>query len=112
MNILAHLYLSGKIDALMLGNFMGDFVKGNQFNKFPSEIKKGILLHRQIDTLTDNHPAHLTSRNRFREKFKLHSGIVVDIIYDHSVFIKNAIKFRLVFGKNITCKLLKCKFTI
>lgn len=83
MNILAHLYLSGAVDDLMLGNFMGDFVKGSHYHDFPEPVKSGILLHRKIDTLTDAHPGHLASRNRFRDKYGLHAGIVVDIVYDH-----------------------------
>lgn len=83
MNILAHLYLSGTIDAFMLGNFMGDFVKGKQYHSYPEPIQEGILFHRKIDSITDNHPGHRSSRNRFREGYGLHAGIVVDIVYDH-----------------------------
>ncbi len=83
MNILAHIYLSGSIDDIMLGNFMGDFVKGKQYNQYNESIRKGILLHRQIDSITDSHISHLQTRNRFREKYGLYSGIVVDILYDH-----------------------------
>ncbi|PKP09131.1 MAG: DUF479 domain-containing protein [Bacteroidetes bacterium HGW-Bacteroidetes-4] len=83
MNVLAHLYLSRTIDESMLGNFMGDFVKGNQLNLYPESIRQGIILHRQIDSITDRHDSHKQSRDRFREKYRLHSGIVVDIIYDH-----------------------------
>lgn len=83
MNILAHLYLSGGINNIMLGNYMGDFVKGNKYLNYTENIQKGILLHRQIDTYTDNHVAHLKSRNKFRKEYGLYSGIVVDIIYDY-----------------------------
>ena len=83
MNILAHLYLSAGINDLMLGNFIGDFVKGNKYLDFPGDIQKGILLHREIDTFTDKHPAHKSSRDRFREQYGLYSGIVVDIVFDH-----------------------------
>ncbi len=83
MNILAHLYLSNGINQLMIGNFIGDFVKGNQYLKYPDEIQKGILLHRSIDTYTDQHPLHKQSRNLFRPKYGLFSGVVVDILYDH-----------------------------
>lgn len=62
---------------------MGDFVKGNKYSNYSDDIKNGILLHRQIDTFTDNHLAHKSSRNRFREGFGLYSGIVVDIVYDY-----------------------------
>jgi len=83
MNILAHLYLSGGINNLMLGNFMGDFIKGNKYLYYTDEIQQGILLHRQIDSFTDNHKAHKTSRERFRNHYGLYSGIIIDIIYDH-----------------------------
>lgn len=67
----------------MLGNFMGDFVKGNKYLAYSSDIQKGLLLHRQIDTYTDRHVTHKQSRDRFREHYGLYSGIVVDIVYDH-----------------------------
>ena len=83
MNILAHLYLSGGINEIMLGNYMGDFIKGNKYLNYTDNIQKGILLHRQIDTFTDNHTAHKNSRERFRKEYGLYSGIVVDIVYDY-----------------------------
>jgi len=83
MNILAHLYLSGGINDIMLGNFMGDFVKGNKYLSYPDNIQKGILLHREIDTFTDTHIAHKLSRDKFRPEYGLYSGVVVDIMYDH-----------------------------
>lgn len=83
MNYLAHLYLSGTSEKLLVGNFIGDYVKGKKYTNYPSEIAKGILLHRQIDSFTDAHNAHLEARNLFRSEFGLYSGIVVDFIYDH-----------------------------
>ena len=67
----------------MLGNYMGDFIKGKKYLNYSNEIQKGILLHREIDTFTDRHDAHKKSRDRFREEYGLYSGVVVDIIYDH-----------------------------
>jgi len=67
----------------MIGNFMGDFVKGNNYLKYPIDIRNGLLLHREIDTFTDKHTAHKLSRDRFRAEYGLYSGIVVDIVYDH-----------------------------
>ena len=52
MNFLAHIFLSGEGDDLLkLGNFMGDTVRGKQYLNYPKEVQRGILLHRQIDTL-------------------------------------------------------------
>ena len=56
MNFLAHIYLSGKSDLVKIGNFMADGVHGNKFLELHSEIQKGIVLHRFIDTFTDAHP--------------------------------------------------------
>ncbi len=67
----------------MIGNFMGDFVKGKQMNAFPSEIRKGILLHREIDTFTDSHPIVIKSKQRLRPKYRHYAPVIVDIFYDH-----------------------------
>lgn len=83
MNYLAHLFLSGSDEQIMVGNFIGDYVKGNTWNKFPENIKKGILLHRQIDSFTDSHPKFREAKTFFRGEFGLYSGIVIDLIYDH-----------------------------
>ena len=56
MNFLAHLYLSKSNENIIIGNFIADAVKGKKYNNYPKEIKAGILLHREIDNYTDNHP--------------------------------------------------------
>lgn len=83
MNYLAHIYLSGKNDEIKIGNFIADAVKGNQYLNFSSDIQKGILLHRKIDTFTDQHAITKQSRNRIRPIYGKYSGIVIDIFYDH-----------------------------
>ena len=83
MNILAHLYLSGKDEGILVGNFIGDFVKGNQIKKYPENIARGVRLHREIDHFTDSHPLVKKTNSYFRSKYGKHAGIVTDIIYDH-----------------------------
>lgn len=83
MNFLAHLYLSGNDEQLMIGNFIADSVKGKSYEKFPQGIKKGILLHRAIDFYSDNHPVFLTSVERLRPRYRKYAGVIVDIFYDH-----------------------------
>ncbi|HEY4799067.1 MAG TPA: ACP phosphodiesterase [Bacteroidia bacterium] len=83
MNFLAHLYLSGNDEQLMIGNFIADSVKGSYYEKFPEGIKKGILLHRAIDFFSDNHPVFLKSVERLRPNYRKYSGVIVDIFYDH-----------------------------
>ena len=83
MNYLAHIYLSGTNDLLKIGNFMADSIKGNDYEKYAPEIKKGILLHRHIDSFTDSHPIYRRSKHRLHEKYGHYSGVIMDILYDH-----------------------------
>lgn len=83
MNYLAHVYLSGTNDLLKIGNFMADSIKGTDYEKFEIEIKRGILLHRHIDSFTDAHPIYRKSKHRLHEKYGHYSGVIMDILYDH-----------------------------
>lgn len=84
MNFLAHIHLSSiDNELLMLGNFMGDFVKGNQFDKFPLSVQKGVLLHRHIDSFTDNHPIIKDIKHIFKPLYGRYSGVITDIVLDH-----------------------------
>lgn len=68
----------------MLGNFMGDFVKGKAYlQQYEADIIKGIHLHRHIDEFTDSHPIVTDSKNRLRPKYRHYSGVIVDVFYDH-----------------------------
>ena len=83
MNFLSHIYLSGNSEGLILGNFIADSVKGSDMNQFSSEIQKGIILHRKIDSFTDSHPIVARSKQRLREKYKKYASVIIDIYYDH-----------------------------
>jgi len=83
MNFLAHLYLSGNHEEIMVGNFIGDYVKGKEYLYYPENIRKGIMLHRYIDSYTDSHPITKISRSHFSEKYGKYSGIITDIFYDY-----------------------------
>lgn len=83
MNFLAHTYLSGSNDEIIVGNFMGDYVKGKNYVHLPEQIRKGILIHRDIDTYTDSHPLTRRSRLRLVERYHKYAGVIVDIFYDH-----------------------------
>lgn len=83
MNFLAHLYLSHNQPEVMIGNFIADTIKGNQFNQLPPAIVFGIKMHRAIDTFTDEHLIFRQSKNRLNPQYKLYKGVIIDIIYDH-----------------------------
>ncbi|RKR12006.1 acyl carrier protein phosphodiesterase [Flavobacterium sp. 90] len=83
MNFLAHIYLSGDNDLIKIGNFMADGIRGKQFEHFPEDVQKGIILHRFIDTYTDSHDIFRQSTKRLHEKYHHYAGVIVDIVYDH-----------------------------
>jgi acyl carrier protein phosphodiesterase len=83
MNFLAHLFLAGSDDELIIGNFIADFVKGNKKNNYPPRITHGIELHRAIDDFTDHHPVTHQSKQRMYSTHHKYSGAIVDIFYDH-----------------------------
>ncbi len=83
MNFLAHIYLSGDSRELLIGNFIGDYIKGKEYEKYPPAIQEGILLHRQIDYFTDTHAITKSAKKLVRERYGLYAGIVIDIFYDH-----------------------------
>ena len=83
MNFLAHIYLSGDNDLLKIGNFMADSIRGNSYEEYQGEVRKGILLHRSIDSFTDMHPIYRQSKHRLHEKYGHYSGVIMDIFYDH-----------------------------
>jgi acyl carrier protein phosphodiesterase len=83
MNFLAHIYLSGDNDLIKIGNFMADGIRGKQFENYPPEIQKGIILHRFIDTYTDAHLVFRKSTKRLHENYHHYAGVIVDVFYDH-----------------------------
>lgn len=83
MNYLGHIYLSGHDDAGMIGNFIGDHVKGKSYLNYPSKIQNGIMLHREIDTFTDLNPNWQNIRERIRPVYKRYSGVIADLFVDH-----------------------------
>lgn len=83
MNFLAHAFLSGNIDEILIGNFIADAVKGNHTADFNANIQKGIQLHRSIDDYTDHHPVFLRSKERILDEYGRYAGVVIDIYYDH-----------------------------
>ena len=83
MNFLAHIYLSGNNETIMLGNFIADIVKGNNFEKLDAGVVRGIRIHRQLDQFTDQHEAVKKSNTFLRPVFGKFSGITTDIFYDH-----------------------------
>lgn len=83
MNYLGHAYLSFNHQEILVGNMISDFIKGKQRFVFSGNIQKGIELHRNIDEYTDSHPATKKAMEIFRPAYRLYSGAIVDVLYDH-----------------------------
>lgn len=81
MNFLAHTFLSFS-DQQIVGNLMGDFLKGFDRSTLPPEIEKGIVLHMKIDEFTDSHREISKAKDIFRPQVRLYSGVLVDIVMD------------------------------
>jgi acyl carrier protein phosphodiesterase len=84
MNFLAHAYLSGESKNILMGNLIGDFIKGRKaLNRYEKEVIRGVELHRAIDEFTDTHPVVRESKDRLRPKYRHYSAVIVDVFYDH-----------------------------
>lgn len=83
MNYLAHAFLSKNNEDLLIGNFIADHLRGNDFTAYPEGVVNGILLHRRIDSFTDAHPLFKSSKRVFYQGFEKYSGVLVDIYFDH-----------------------------
>jgi acyl carrier protein phosphodiesterase len=88
MNYLAHQFLSFQNTDIQLGNLYGEIVRGKDYENYSGDIRKGILLHRSIDTFTDSHEIVKESSKKFHEKYGKFSPIIVDVVYDYFL-IKN-----------------------
>jgi acyl carrier protein phosphodiesterase len=83
---------------------ISDHVKGKKKFDYPAAIQQGIMLHRQIDTYTDQHPANKKAKDIFRPDYRLYSGALVDVVYDHFLALDEnefSEKSLLDFSKNI-----------
>lgn len=67
----------------MIGNFIADHIKGNNYKEYSKEIQQGIFLHREIDTFTDAHKIVRKSKRRLHERYKHYDGVIIDIFYDY-----------------------------
>ncbi|MBP1676173.1 MAG: hypothetical protein H6Q20_732 [Bacteroidetes bacterium] len=83
LNYLAHIFLSGNHPQIRVGNFIGDFVKGNRYELYPPKIREGILLHRRIDSFTDAHPVVRETTVFLRPQFGRYAAIVTDMYFDY-----------------------------
>ena len=83
MNFLAHLFLSGENEDIIVGNMIADFIRNKEVDNYSIKVQKGITIHRFIDSYTDNHPEVRKGTHRLRPHHHKYSPVVIDLFYDH-----------------------------
>lgn len=83
MNFLAHSLFAQQDPQKIVGQFCGDFIRGNNHTHLPAAVQDGIRLHRQVDSFTDRHPLNATARGLFEPPWRRFAGIFTDVVYDH-----------------------------
>ncbi len=83
MNHLAHAFLAGADDEVLLGGLLGDFWRGAPDPQWPAAIRAGVLLHRKIDVYTDSHEDVAGARALFAPPLRRYAGILLDVYFDH-----------------------------
>jgi acyl carrier protein phosphodiesterase len=85
LNHLAHFKVAHPDPDLLVGGFLGDFIKGRLKGEYPERVEAGIRLHRAVDAFADKHPVARQSSARFSKPFRRYGPILVDIIYDYAL---------------------------
>ncbi len=83
MNHLAHVAVAHPDPGLVVGAFLGDYVKGRLTGERPEAIERGIRLHRAVDAFTDRHEVVTRSARRFAPDFRRYAPVLLDVIFDH-----------------------------
>ncbi|MEL7021319.1 MAG: DUF479 domain-containing protein, partial [Bacteroidota bacterium] len=83
MNFLAHLFLSCNDESLLIGNFIADAIRNRDLKQYSKAIQSGVLLHRKIDSYTDNHPIIRKGTKRLRPQHRKYAAVVIDVFYDY-----------------------------
>lgn len=85
MNFLAHFTLAYPEPALLVGNFLGDFIKNKDLPHFSETVQQGVHLHRQIDSYTDTHPATRELTARWHQYHHKYAPVVADLLFDYAL---------------------------
>ncbi len=87
MNYLAHLHLSQWTSLSLVGNLMGDFMKGVDITMLPSVVQRGIKNHQAVDKFTDSHVVVKELKKLFTKERKRFASIALDILFDHFLIL-------------------------
>ena len=82
MNFLAHNFLSFQQPGLIVGNYLGDFIRNQEVKLLPDSIKNGVILHRTIDSYTDAHQVVKKATRLLHPTLGKYAPVAVDIYFD------------------------------
>lgn len=83
MNFLAHLHIADHCNSHLMGNLLGDFVKGDPSKQYQIDISNGIKLHRFVDRITDHHTLVEECKPHFTGVARRFAPIALDMFWDH-----------------------------
>ena len=83
MNFLAHLYLAGDDEDLIVGQMLGDFLEPRWREKYSPRVCDGIDLHHFVDRFTDTHSVVAEARMLVRPPYRRFAGVLLDVFFDH-----------------------------
>lgn len=83
MNILAHALIAHQAGCSLVGNLLGDFVRGAPPAQLPPGWQRGIRLHRRVDGFVDAHAASAASVARLPAARRRWARVALDVYYDH-----------------------------
>jgi acyl carrier protein phosphodiesterase len=83
LNYLAHAYLSFGDPKVLVGNFIGDFVRDPIETVYEREIVNGIRLHREIDRFTDRHPVVKEAQSILKPDYGRYASVITDMYFDY-----------------------------
>jgi acyl carrier protein phosphodiesterase len=83
VNYLAHLFLADDTPESLIGNLLGDFLKGLDREQYSISIQQGIKLHLKVDAYTDSHQIVREAKQLISLKRRRYAGVLIDVFYDH-----------------------------
>lgn len=82
MNFLGHFYTAASDRSLMVGSFLGDFLKG-PVEDHRTIYQPGLRLHRAVDAIGDRTESFRENCRRLRSSSDRYATVVADIVNDH-----------------------------
>jgi acyl carrier protein phosphodiesterase len=83
LNYLAHLFLAQRNPHSLVGNLMGDFLRGVKVKDLPERIARGVHNHLAVDRYTDSHACLKPLKAGFSAQRRRFAGIIIDVVFDH-----------------------------